>query len=244
MDDYKVTFVEEGISADERLIVIVEDHEIVRSGLNKVINGVLTDCWVKVLEAETLTQAKNLLAIENAAPDLIVLDVNLPDASGPEAIECLRSDWNNFPVVVMSACDDWELAADFLKAGALGFIPKSSNVSIMVTALKLILAGGRYFPPQVFDVLANKSENELDCSKPREPSVKPNAHGGELSPRQKEVRDLMLKGRSNKEIARELGVSVGTAKNYVAAILRAYNASSRAKAMFAAQEEVEKERES
>lgn len=235
---YEVTYVDDYWQENHRVVLIVEDHQIVRDGMRKVVGDVLAGVSVETLEAATLAEARRIIGARSGELDLVLLDINLPDAGGADEVECLKAEWAALPVVVVSACEDWGLAADFLRAGALGFIPKSSNVSVMINALRLIFAGGRYFPPQVFDLL---TEGRVDGT----PAVRDGdseaplknqspVHMVDLSPRQREVLTLMLQGRSNKEIARELGVSVGTAKNYVAVVLRAYNASSRAKAMMAA----------
>ena len=236
ISEYEVTYVDDYWQENRRVVLIVEDHQIVREGMRKIIGDVLTGTNIETLEAETLAEARQTMRARKHELDLVLLDINLPDADGAEGIEYFKAEWAALPVVVVSACEDWRLAADFLRAGALGFIPKSSNVSVMTNALRLIFAGGRYFPPQVFDLLtddrAGNSAPARDNESP--PKNRDPVHAVDMSPRQKEVLTLMLQGRSNKEIARELGVSVGTAQNYVAAILRAYNASSRAKAMMAA----------
>lgn len=233
---YEVTYVDDYWQENRRVVLIVEDHQIVRDGMRKIISDVLAGTGVETLEAGTLAEARRIIGERKGELDLVMLDINLPDAGGAEEVECLKAEWTALPVVVVSACEDWGLAADFLRAGALGFISKSSNVSVMINALRLIFAGGRYFPPQVFDLLAVGRVGDLSAGQEGETPAKSQnpAHMADLSPRQREVLTLMLQGRSNKEIARELGVSVGTAKNYVAVVLRAYNASSRAKAMMAA----------
>lgn len=233
---YEVTYVDDYWQENRRVVLIVEDHQIVRDGMRKIISDVLAGVGVETLEAGTLAEARRIIGERKGELDLVLLDINLPDAGGAEEVECLKAEWTALPVVVVSACEDWGLAADFLRAGALGFISKSSNVSLMINALRLIFAGGRYFPPQVFDLLAVGHVGDLSAGQESEVPAKSQnpAHMADLSPRQREVLTLMLQGRSNKEIARELGVSVGTAKNYVAVVLRAYNASSRAKAMMAA----------
>jgi DNA-binding NarL/FixJ family response regulator len=233
---YEVTYVDDYWQENRRVVLIVEDHQIVRDGMRKVVGDVLAGVGVEALEAATLAEARRIIGERSGELDLVLLDINLPDAGGADEVECLKAEWTALPVVVVSACEDWGLAADFLRAGALGFIPKSSNVSVMVNALRLIFAGGRYFPPQVFDLLTEGYAGDSSPAQDHEVPLKNQnpVHTADLSPRQREVLTLMLQGRSNKEIARELGVSVGTAKNYVAVVLRAYNASSRAKAMMAA----------
>lgn len=234
LSGYDVTYVDDYWQEERCVILIVEDHQIVRDGMRRIVADVLPGVVLEVLEATTLNQARQIIADRKEDLDLVLLDIGLPDASGMDEVNCLYAEWGTVPVVVVSACEDWGLAADFLKAGALGFIPKSSNLAMMISALRLVLSGGRYFPPQVLELLTDArsggsfSAQILDSGTNNDD---PHAKMASLSPRQAEVLELMLQGRSNKEIARAIGVSVGTAKNYVAAILRAFNASSRAKAM-------------
>lgn len=233
---YEVTYIDDYWQGGNRVILVIEDHQLIREGMRKIIGDVLTGANIEVLEASTLAEARRIVRERKDALDLILLDINLPDACGADEVECIRNEWAAQPVVVVSASEDWALAAEFMRAGALGFIPKSCNVDLMVNALRLIFTGGRYFPPQVFDAMsdgyvppvATAIESEIESQSKNPTQI------ADLSPRQKEVLALMLEGRSNKEIARDLGVSVGTAKNYVAVVLRAYNASSRSKAMLAA----------
>lgn len=151
---YEVTYVDDYWQENRRVVLIVEDHQIVRDGMRKIISDVLAGVGVETLEAGTLAEARRIIGERKGELDLVLLDIKLPDAGGAEEVECLKAEWTALPVVVVSACEDWGLAADFLRAGALGFISKSSNVSVMINALRLIFAGGRYFPPQVFDLLA------------------------------------------------------------------------------------------
>ena len=238
ISDYEVTYIDDYWRESGRMVLIVEDHQIVREGMRKVVGIVFSGAQVEILEASTLMEARQIIEASKQFLDLVLLDINLPDAGGTDVVECVKAEWAALPVVVVSACEDWGVASAFLRAGALGFIPKSSNIGVMISALRLASAGGRYFPPQVLDRLAKVNaggatiEHDVEVSLPKNP-----AQMTELSPRQKEVVGLMLQGRSNKEIARELGVSAGTAKNYVAAVLRAYSVSSRAKAVLAARAE-------
>lgn len=243
---YEVTYIDGYWQENERVVLIVDDHQVVRDGMRLVIRDVLSGMSVDFLEASTFAEARQVIDGRKGGVDLVLLDISLPDACGADELECLRSEWAGLPVVVVSASEEWGLAADFLRAGALGFISKSSSVAVMVNALRLIFAGGRYFPSQVLGLLDSKkggqtlpvsherevSEDKIDVALAEaQASAETQLNATDLSPRQKEVLELILKGCSNKEIARELGVSVGTTKNYVAAVLRAFNATSRGRVM-------------
>lgn len=221
----------------DRTVLLVDDHEIVRQGIHGIVARLFGQSGkLEILEASTLADASNQLSRRRADLDLVVLDLSLPDAGGVEVLRRLESDWSDLPVVVISATENWTLAVQFLKAGVLGFIPKSSNVDVMTSALRLVFSGARYFPDQVFFELAQESAEQSKESPVRGHNSDMAAQASivGLSLRQKEVLGLILKGRSNKEIAKELQISLGTVKNHVAAILHAFNVNSRAKAALAA----------
>lgn len=220
-------------------VLIVEDHEIVREGMRRIIGDILAkQCRViEIFEVSNLAEAKSVLATAKDKLDLVVLDLDLPDAHGADAVNGLRENWGGIPVVVVSANEDWPLAANLMTRGVLGFIPKKSSVEIMVNALRLILAGGRYFPEEVFRLMKSEPGEDVEFEEQMPPTVPEGSESAlgkclsSLPPRHKEVLSLMLEGRSNKEIARQLGLSLGTTKNYVASVMRFLGVTSRLKAM-------------
>lgn len=221
-------------NAIDRAVLIIEDHHIVREAMRHVVGQVRQGGRLDVFEASTFAEARRMVIDRDSCFDLVLLDVDLPDADGAVEIECLRHDWADQPVVV-SGSEDWKMAVEFLRAGALGFIPKRQSLSVMVNALSLIVAGGRYFPNEVFGLLSTRPEPDSAVADPAdEDQEEEDLAIHLLSPRQRDALRLIGEGYSNKEIARTLGVSLGTAKNYVAAVLRAFNTNSRAKAVLLA----------
>lgn len=222
--------------SNDHVILLVEDHEIVRHGVRGIITGLLAGAGeVEILEASTFAEANKFVLERRHDIELVVLDLTLPDASPAAMARHLENDWADLPVVVVSATDDWALAARFVKAGVLGFVPKSSNVNAIQNALRVVFTGGRYFPSQISLALAE--ERLATTSAPAEGGVENApfpAHQVRLSPRQEEILYLILKGLSNKEISNSLDITLGTVKNHVAAILHAFNVNSRSKAAMAA----------
>jgi DNA-binding NarL/FixJ family response regulator len=201
-------------------IVVADDHAIVRDGVRVLLLDI--DSSVTVLEAESCAEAK---ALCDGHPDveLVVLDLGMPGepCRVPEFMERYAA-----RVVILSATEDNSVILGMLNAGVAGYIPKSMNTRVMRHALKYVLAGGVYVPPQVLAVPPG--------GQPASPSVvepAPVAAGGELSERQMAVLRMLGAGCSNKEIARELDISPHTVKDHVAAISRALNARSRGKAV-------------
>lgn len=193
-------------------ILIVDDHPLVRSGLGGVLKGL--EAKVELIEAANGAAALGLAA-EHADLDLSLIDLNLPDMNGLELLARLGSLVPDLPVVVLSGAEDPALMRLALDRGALGFLPKTALSEVVVPALRLVLAGGVYVPPQ------------LAAGRGVRPALG-------VTPRQAEVLQLMLDGKSNKEIARVLDLSEPTVKAHMTAILRALNVRSRTQAMVAA----------
>lgn len=221
-------------------ILVIEDHEIVRNGLVRLIDSTLRDGYrhLEIIEAGSFSEARSSIEQRRDHLDLILLDLELPDASLQELVAEITGPWQGLPITIVSAHEDWKLGRELLRIGLLGFIPKKCNINIMRQALKLNIAGGRYFPDEIFQLFeANGSEsfNHRSNIASEDTSAGINqallAELETLPPRQKEVLLLMQQGLSNKEIARDLGLSIGTTKNYVASILRLLGVSSRVKAI-------------
>jgi DNA-binding NarL/FixJ family response regulator len=128
----------------------------------------------------------------------------------------------------MSGQDDATLVRETFERGALGFIPKTSPSAVILNALRLVLAGGTYLPREI--MAAPTAARGANPGKP----ISADAVDLGLTPRQGEVLALVLAGKSNKAICRELNLSEGTVKNHVAAVLKALNAANRVEALIAA----------
>ena len=176
--------------------------------------------------------------------DLIFLDPCLPDAEPFNLMAEFRSLQPAVPVVLVSPS---VRKADVLKAldqGAVGFIPADSSREALAEAVRLIAGGGVYVPPSILRANAERSESEPapidagwdghwnDAPRPAFGPERSSASFG-LTPRQTDVLFLLLQGQTNKQIARELKLSVETVKEHVAAVLRALNVNSRAQAVLA-----------
>lgn len=207
-------------------ILLVDDHTLFREGMRLVLSQL--DPESEIFEAANCAQA---FAAADAHPDcdIVLLDLNLPDMPGFEALSVLREKHPHLPVVVLSAADDRATVLEALDLGAMGFIPKSSSSGVLLGALRLVLAKGVYIPPAV---LAADAVNAPPAATPKSAkTVRPSDLG--LTDRQMDVLGLIVQGKPNKLICRELGLAEGTVKTHVTAVLRALDVTNRTQAVLA-----------
>ena len=212
-------------------ILVVDDHPLVRDGMHHVLAPVAAS--VEVLEASDCVSA---LAMARTHPDisLILLDLNLPGVRGFEALERLRGEQPAMPVVILSMHRDRQAVLEALRRGAMGFIPKASAKAVIVNAIRLVLSGGVYVPPEAV-IDADGPTRDATESAVRSPSSRSLASLA-LTARQEQVLALLKRGNSNKEICRALGIAERTVKIHVTAVLNALRVKSRTQAVIAANE--------
>jgi DNA-binding NarL/FixJ family response regulator len=158
----------------------------------------------------------------------VLLDLGLSTTDGLETLERFRNAVPEIPVIVLSGDQEPRHIRAAIDLGAVGFIPKSHTSELMIAALRFVLAGGVYLPPIVLgDSLHRDPPAEIT-------SASVSMAFGRLSPRQQEVAELLLQGRSNKLIARQLALSEGTVKAHVSAIFQIIGARSRVEAVIIA----------
>jgi DNA-binding NarL/FixJ family response regulator len=221
-------------------VLLVDDHPLILSALQTVIQGLGDD--VTVVGAASAAEARALLK-EDADYDLVLLDLALGDADGFEVLTELRATYPALPIVVVSASDRTSDVIRAIDLGAMGFVPKRSSNDTLTEALRMVMSGGLYVPPMLLGLEPAKSA-EVDTvpdvmrpagtpAPPAHPKSPATLDQVGLTPRQSEVLALLLQGKPNKLIARELNVSVETVKDHVAAVLRALGVSTRTQAVLA-----------
>ncbi len=204
-------------------ILVIEDHPLYRQAITQTL--VKLDAEVEIVEAETMAEIEACVA-DGQPLELALVDLMMPSFDGFDALRILKSKREDTPVVVVSAIEDKADVSRALKLGAAGYIPKSSSGDVIENALRLVLSGGVYLPPIFLDddrEVAPRPDRAVS-------SYVDNAVFDRLTPRQKAVLSQLAKGRSNKHIARELGISDATVKIHVNNILRALNVSNRTEA--------------
>ena len=224
-------------------VLLIDDHPLILDALRSVIHGMGSD--VSVVSAASAAEARAALV---ASPDfdLILLDLTLGDADGFDVLVEFRAAYPATPVVVVSASDRHSDVIRAVDAGAMGFVPKRASTAVLHEALKMVMGGG-IFVPKVELGLTRMDTDEPDTvpsvlrvvrdQAGHEPPTRERAlESPGLTPRQTEVMALLLQGKPNKLIARELNLSVETVKDHVAAVLRALNVNSRTQAVLAVSE--------
>lgn len=212
-------------------ILIVDDHPLVRDAMSRIVVELAQA--VEVLQAPDCASGLELArAVSDAAGvDLVLLDLNLPGVRGFEALEQFRREHPALPVVVVSMHHDGDTVREVIRRGAMGFIPKVCTKEIILGALRLVLSGAVYVPSQAIA----EDAGAADVQSPGRAAVSLSKLGElGLTPRQVEVLALMMRGRNNKEICRDLGLAERTVKLHVTAVLNVLRVSSRTQAVIAA----------
>jgi DNA-binding NarL/FixJ family response regulator len=220
-------------------VLLIDDHPLILTALQGVIQNI--GSHVSVVGVAGARAAREALGAD-AGFDLVLLDLRLGDADGFELLVELRNGWPAIPVVVVSASDR---SADVIRAidlGAMGFVPKRASNETLTEALRVVMSGGIYVPPMTMGTGGDirPAEERRDGARAGHPwpagmgHLRPDALASfKLTPRQTDVLGLLLRGQSNKLIARELDLSVETVKDHVAAVLRALGVNSRTQAVLA-----------
>jgi len=201
--------------------MVIDKFEVCRSGLKRVLEEKFDNC--EVCEAATPEGAVNCLNSHSADIILVTLDRGYKlDDSG---LSKLREFADRIPIVALGEqgfCPNSDILLD---SKFNGFVDKSNPIEIMVAAIQLVMAGGQYFPPQL---AKSVNEDEADFSNIR---VSDYNNINRLTARQREVLRAIAKGKSNKLIALELGISPGTVKVHVSNLMRDLNAKNRTQAV-------------
>jgi DNA-binding NarL/FixJ family response regulator len=211
-------------------ILIADAHPLMRDGLASVLPELAPR--VDVLQADSLQGAIASLA---AHPDtaLALLELILPDGEGTSVLERIREAHPGIPVVVVSGAADHATVKAALRAGAKGFVSKRAAPPVLLGALRLVLAGETYVPPEVLRTeLQTPPRGTPSAAAATAPEHVRRAKL-DLTKRQLEVLALLIQGKPNKVICRELGLAEGTVKAHTAAIFRALHVSNRTEAGFA-----------
>lgn len=197
---------------DEIRVLVVDDHPLMRVGIAAIIDESSDMCTVG--QAGNGTEAVRLFS--ELRPDIVVMDLKLPGLSGVEAIRSIRRKDPNACVIVLTTYEGDEDIHQALEAGARGYIIKGMSHEVLIEGLRRVRQGRRFVPAPVAQILQSRVPDS------------------NLSPREREVLELIVGGKSNKEISEELGISQATVKTHIRLIFGRMGVSDRTQAAVAA----------
>ena len=195
-------------------IIVADDHSLVRAGLMQLLKT-LPDNH-EVIEA---TSSSEILKLGNDDTDLLLLDLDMPGIGSTKHVEQMCAALPSTAVVIISGNESSHVIYACLDAGAMGFIPKSSNNQVLISAIQLVLSGDQYVPYTFL------KQQRLQGDLPEK-----------VTARQAEIWKMIARGQSNKEIARGLHLTEGTVKQHISSLFKILNIHSRSEAMLKAKE--------
>lgn len=206
-------------------VLIIDDHALFRVGLQ----GLLEQRGIEVADA-VATGVEGIQRAEELRPDIILLDLRMPDLGGLEVLQKLRENVSAIPVVMLTTSNEESDLIKSLRSGAQGYLLKDMEPDELVSALRDIENGKNVVAQDLTDALARMVQGDTNVADEEGPF-------SELTPREMEILCLLAEGQSNKLIARNLGISDGTVKLHVKAILRKLGIHSRVEAAVIAVEQ-------
>ncbi len=189
-------------SSEKIRVVIADDHQVVRTGLGRLLEG-----WPNVAVVGTAAdgvEAVRLTLLER--PDVVLMDISMPSMGGLEATRRIVSAWPEAQIVVLTSFDDRPTVAEALDAGAIGFLLKDSDPATLREGIESAARGGSPLNPRVARSILSARREERS-----EPSV---------TDREREILELLRRGLANKEIAAQLGITVKTVKAHLSSLFQ------------------------
>lgn len=208
-------------------VLLVDDHTLFRSGLETLLER----HGIEVI-ATAGNGREGFLMARELQPDVVLLDMRMPEMSGLEVLSGLRAVGFRSPIVMLTTSNEEQDLVECLRNGSSGYLLKDMEPLELVTALREIVAGKTIVAPELATVLARVVQGDVE-----DDGVMPVSPFAELTPRELEILCLLAEGQSNKVIARNLGISDGTVKLHVKAILRKLDVHSRVEAAVMAVEQ-------
>lgn len=208
-------------------ILVIEDHALVREGLLLALKALEESgdagTAAEILGAGDAEGATQLLE-QNDDFDLALLDLMLPGTGGLAFLGVMRKRFPHVPVVILSALDDADTVMKAVRGGAAGFVSKASPTDVLLGALREVLNGEIWLPPEYRELTGRRRKR-----------AKTVAERYGLTKSQARVLELLAEGKTNRDIAEMLGVTEGTVKIHVSAIFKSLGVNNRSQALLVAQ---------
>ncbi|GBF23052.1 LuxR family transcriptional regulator [Candidatus Gastranaerophilus sp. (ex Termes propinquus)] len=201
-------------------ILIIDDHQFTRQtleyDLKKIPNIRLLGSKASAKEGIEFIQNK-----ENETPDVILMDIAMPEIDGIEATKIIKKVNEQIKIIMLTVHQDKSRVRDALSSGAVGYCVKDIKTSDLVDIIEIVAEGGVWFDKKIASYILDILKNSLPTKETKA------ATDFGVTPREVEVVELIAKGASNKEITQRLTISMGTAKNHVASILKKLSLNDR-----------------
>lgn len=191
-------------------ILVVDDHELIRRGVRGAIQQIRPE-WEVCGEASTGREA--VAKVATLKPEIVVMDISMPDMNGLEATRQILKDNPEIEVLILSMHESEQLVHEVLASGARGYVLKADAGDDLVTALDALRQHKLFFTSKISEVVLR---GYLADTKPERSGIAP---AGPLSPREREILQLVAEGKSNKETANTLNLSVKTVETHRASIM-------------------------
>jgi DNA-binding NarL/FixJ family response regulator len=185
-------------------VVLADDHVFVRDGIKSLLEN---EANIEVA-GEATDGLEALKIVETAKPDLLILDIRMPNMTGIEVVEKLRSQNNTVKIVMLSMHESEEYVLKSIKAGADGYLLKGSSKEEFLKAVHTVANGGKYFSGDISSILIGQLSNPSGAVETKQPLDEEQL----ITKREKEILKLLLSGKGNKEIAEALDISKRTAE--------------------------------
>lgn len=198
-------------------LLLIEDHKLLRDSLIEYLGRTRPD--IEVDEANSLEEGLKQLSTKSDI-ELVLLDLNLPDASGLAGLDIVRKSYPETPVVVLSANNDSKTILKAIDQGAVGYIPKDLSGRVLVRALDLIMEGEIFIPSKAIEEDGSNAKNRRDT----EGTL---ASDKKLTSRESQVLELLVLGKTNKEISTQLEIKQVTVGYHLKGLFRKFDAKNR-----------------
>jgi DNA-binding NarL/FixJ family response regulator len=191
-------------------ILVADDHDIVRRGLKQLLTA--KPGWEVCAEAKNGREAVTLA--EQCKPEVVVMDISMPDLNGLEAARQIKKQLPKTEIVILTLHFSDQLVHDIVEAGARGYIMKSDADRDLVAAVEAVAHRRSFFTPKAAEMVLNGFRKRNAAPEA------PQEYRNRLTPREREIVQLLAEGKSSKEVAGALGISVKTAETHRANIMR------------------------
>lgn len=210
-------------------VALIDDHKLFREGVKRILG--FEDLFEVVAEGSDGNVAKEI--VEQYKPDIVLMDINMPEVSGIDATRQLIEQNPQTKIIILSIHDDESYVTHALKTGAQGYLLKEMDTESLIEAIKVVHEGGSYLHPKVTHNLVEEyrrlSQENTKGVSPNELEYKKPLHL--LTKRECQVLQLLADGKSNRGIAEDLVISEKTVKNHVSNILQKMNVNDRTQAV-------------